>query len=92
MTHEFDIRISACGISRARRLTMVNLALRGIDADLVDGMVVLPGQLFYSTQIPVCVFFIGENGNASTKRSAFRTAEIYNHPAMGKAHSNFSLN
>ena len=92
MTHEFDIRISACGISRARRLTVINLALRGIDADLADCMVVLPGQLFYSTQIPVCVCSIGENGNASTKRSAFRTAEIYNHPAMGKAHSNFSLN
>ena len=35
-----------------------------IEADLVDCMVALPGQLFYSTQIPVCLWFIRENGNA----------------------------
>ena len=29
-----------------------------IDADLVDCMVALPGQLFYSTQIPVCLWFL----------------------------------
>jgi len=27
-----------------------------IEADLVDCMVALPGQLFYSTQIPVCLW------------------------------------
>ena len=51
----------------------------------------LPGQFFSSTQIPVCLWFIWKNGNASTKRSAFRTAEIYNHPAMAQAHANFQL-
>ena len=51
----------------------------------------LRGQFFSSTQIPVCLWFIWKNGNASTKRSAFRTAEIYNHPAMAKAHANFQL-
>ncbi len=29
-----------------------------IEADMVDCMVALPGQLFYSTQIPVCLWFI----------------------------------
>lgn len=29
-----------------------------IEADLVDCMVAMPGQLFYSTQIPVCLWFI----------------------------------
>jgi type I restriction enzyme M protein len=29
-----------------------------VDADLVDCMVALPGQLFYSTQIPVCLWFV----------------------------------
>jgi len=29
-----------------------------IDADLVDCMVAMPGQLFYSTQIPVCLWFL----------------------------------
>jgi len=32
-----------------------------IKADLVDCMVALPGQLFYSTQIPVCLWFIARN-------------------------------
>ena len=38
-----------------------------VEADLVDCMVALPGQLFYSTQIPVCLWFLvrskdGRNG------------------------------
>ncbi len=32
-----------------------------IEADLVDCMVALPGQLFYSTQIPVCLWFLTRN-------------------------------
>ncbi len=32
-----------------------------IEADLVDCMVSLPGQLFYSTQIPVCLWFLSRN-------------------------------
>jgi type I restriction enzyme M protein len=34
-----------------------------IEADLVDCMVALPGQLFYSTQIPVCLWFFARNKN-----------------------------
>ncbi len=30
-----------------------------IEAELVDCMVALPGQLFYSTQIPACLWFLG---------------------------------
>ncbi len=35
-----------------------------IEADLVDCMVAMPGQLFYSTQIPVCLWFLsrGKDG------------------------------
>jgi len=36
-----------------------------IEADLVDCMVALPGQLFYSTQIPVCLWFIARDKRAS---------------------------
>ncbi len=36
-----------------------------IEADLVDCMVAMPGQLFYSTQIPVCLWFLTRD-----KRSA----------------------
>ena len=32
-----------------------------IEADLVDCMVAMPGQLFYSTQIPVCLWFIARD-------------------------------
>jgi type I restriction enzyme M protein len=35
-----------------------------IEADLVDCMVALPGQLFYSTQIPVCLWFLAKDKRA----------------------------
>ena len=37
-----------------------------IEADLVDCMVALPGQLFYSTQIPVCLWFLAKNKTGGT--------------------------
>jgi type I restriction enzyme M protein len=42
-----------------------------IEADLVDCMVALPGQLFYSTQIPVCLWFLArdrKNGKFRDRR------------------------
>jgi len=42
-----------------------------IEADLVDCMVALPAQLFYSTQIPVCLWFIArdkKNGRFRDRR------------------------
>jgi type I restriction enzyme M protein len=32
-----------------------------VEADLVDCMIALPGQLFYSTQIPVCLWFLARD-------------------------------
>jgi type I restriction enzyme M protein len=32
-----------------------------IEADLVDCMIAMPGQLFYTTQIPVCLWFTARN-------------------------------
>ena len=32
-----------------------------IENDLVDCMIALPGQLFYTTQIPVCLWFLSKN-------------------------------
>ena len=34
---------------------------RIVEADLVDCVVALPGQLFYATQIPVCLWFLARN-------------------------------
>ncbi|WP_395338519.1 type I restriction-modification system subunit M [Ningiella sp. W23] len=38
-----------------------------IENDLVDCMIALPGQLFYTTQIPVCLWFITKNKNENTE-------------------------
>ena len=44
-----------------------------IEADLVDCMVALPGQLFYTTQIPVCLWFLArDKKNHQTARPARR--------------------
>lgn len=32
-----------------------------VEADVVDCMITLPGQLFYSTQIPACLWFLSRN-------------------------------
>lgn len=32
-----------------------------VEADLVDCMIAMPGQLFYSTQIPVCLWFLARD-------------------------------
>ena len=39
-----------------------------IEVDLVDCMVALPGQLFYSTQIPVCLWFLAKSKAADAQR------------------------
>jgi type I restriction enzyme M protein len=42
-----------------------------VEADLVDCMVALPGQLFYATQIPVCLWFLARgkrNGRFRDRR------------------------
>jgi type I restriction enzyme M protein len=39
-----------------------------IEADLVDCMVAMPGQLFYATQIPVCLWFLARNKRNSRFR------------------------
>lgn len=43
-----------------------------IEEDLVECIVTLPGQLFYSTQIPVCLWFITKNKAKNGKRERSR--------------------
>jgi type I restriction enzyme M protein len=48
-----------------------------IEADLVDCMVALPGQLFYSTQIPVCLWFLARSkGNGKFRKRQGETLFI----------------
>ena len=57
----------ACRLRSRQRLNVIDQSGEGeirkaiIEADLVDCMVALPGQLFYSTQIPVCLWFLARN-------------------------------
>ena len=44
-----------------------------VEDDLVDCMVALPGQLFYSTQIPVCLWFLARDREGDKHRD--RTGE-----------------
>jgi len=45
-----------------------------VEADLVDCMVALPGQLFYSTQIPVCLWFIARSKKSRSPSPSGRGA------------------
>lgn len=45
-----------------------------IEKDVVDCMVALPGQLFYSTQIPACLWFLARDKSANGHRD--RRGEI----------------
>jgi type I restriction enzyme M protein len=46
-----------------------------VEADLVDCMVALPGQLFYATQIPVSLWFLTRNKGKGRSRS--RKGEVF---------------
>lgn len=43
-----------------------------VEKDMVDCMIALPGQLFYTTQIPVCLWFVTKN-KASTSSASGRS-------------------
>lgn len=39
-----------------------------IESDLVDCMIALPGQLFYTTPIPVCLWFVTRSKKADKRK------------------------
>ncbi len=50
-----------------------------VDGDVIDCMIAMPGQLFYSTQIPVCIWFLAKdksNGVGRDKKLRDRRGEI----------------
>jgi type I restriction enzyme M protein len=54
-----------------------------IEADLVDCMIALPGQLFYSTPIPVCLWFLARNKRNSKFRDRRRQTLFIDVRKMG---------
>ena len=67
-THGLEGDIRHCGNATTRRLVVMNLAMRGTEADLADCMVARPSQLFYSKQVAVCLWFLAKNKVAHAKR------------------------
>jgi type I restriction enzyme M protein len=55
-----------------------------IEADLVDCMVALPGQLFYSTQIPACLWFLARNKSGISPSPARGAREDGRRPGGGR--------
>ena len=50
-----------------------------IEGDVIDCMIAMPGQLFYSTQIPVCIWFLAKdksNGLVGDTKLRDRRGEI----------------
>ncbi|MHB1944386.1 MAG: class I SAM-dependent DNA methyltransferase [Metallibacterium sp.] len=47
-----------------------------VEADLVDCMIALPGQLFYSTQIPACLWFLRRDKSKLPSLAGRRPTEV----------------
>jgi len=61
-----------------------DIRTRIIEADLVDCMISLPGQLFYSTQIPVCLWIIARDKSDSRFRNRSGQTLFIDARQMGK--------
>jgi type I restriction enzyme M protein len=57
---------------------------RIIEADLVDCIVALPGQLFFTTGIPVCLWFVDRNKTSSGERDRRGEMLFVDARAMGR--------
>lgn len=55
-----------------------------IEADLVDCIVVLPSQLFFTTGIPVCLWFVDRNKASSGERDRCGETLFVDARAMGQ--------
>ena len=54
-----------------------------IEADTIDCMIALPGQLFYTTQIPVCLWFVTRNKKNGRFRDRTRETLFIDARSMG---------
>jgi type I restriction enzyme M protein len=58
-----------------------------IEADLVDCIVALPGQLFYSTQIPVCLWFLTRDKSGRSPSTLAGEGQDSPSPGAGEGHT-----
>ena len=58
-----------------------------IEADVVDCMIALPGQLFYSTQIPACLWFLAQDNERHRRQRKLarpaRRGAVHRRPQAG---------
>jgi type I restriction enzyme M protein len=55
-----------------------------IEADLVDCMVTLPGQLFYTTPIAVCLWYLAKNKRPAKMHDRRKTTLFIDARALGE--------
>jgi type I restriction enzyme M protein len=55
-----------------------------IEADLIECMVALPGQLFTNTQIPACIWFLSKNKSPSTSMGKGRDVDASTRDRRGE--------
>jgi type I restriction enzyme M protein len=55
-----------------------------VEADLVDCVVALPGQLFFTTGIPVCLWFVDRNKASSSERDRCGDVLFLDARSMGR--------
>jgi type I restriction enzyme M protein len=58
-----------------------------VEADWVDCMIALPGQLFYTTQIPACLWFLSRSKKNGKHRDRRATLLIARNWAVCRSHS-----
>ena len=75
--------VLANGSMSSNSAARVRSGRRIVEADLVDCMVALPGQLFYTTQIPVCLWFLARNKNAGRLPRPARRDAVHRRPQDG---------
>ena len=61
-----------------------------VRADVVDCVVALPGQLFYTTSIPVCLWFFDRNKASSTERDRREETLIHRRSPDGLEDKSYS--
>jgi hypothetical protein len=50
-----------------------------VEADVVEVMIALPGQLFFNTQIPACLWFLTKPSRAAGRSAVHRRPQARPH-------------